>query len=380
MKILHLADLHLGKRLNEFSLIEDQEYILRKILNIVDDEQPDAVLIAGDVYDKSIPSEEAVHLLNFFLTALAGKKVQSFVIAGNHDSAERLAFLSGLLDVSGIHIAPVYNGTVEPFALTEGGLTVDIFMLPFIRPSNVKRYYPEEEICSFTDAVRCAVQHMERDESHVNILMAHQFVTGASTSDSEEKYAGGLDNVDASAFDGFDYVALGHLHKPQQVGGSEYIRYSGTPLKYSFSEAAHNKSITVLNIKDKGDIELRTVPLVPLRDMRILRGTFEELATKENYEGTATGDYIHVDLTDAEETLDAMGKLRVIYPNIMDLKYDNERTRKNNVITALEDAKLRRPEEYFMEFYEKQNNQPMSGDQKALVMEILAELEKEAEK
>lgn len=380
MKLLHIADLHIGKRLNEFSLIEDQDHILRRILNIADDEQPDAVLIAGDVYDKAVPSVEAVDLLGFFLTSLSRKGIRSFVIAGNHDSAERLAFLSDLLDVSGVHIAPAYDGKVEPVSLTGGNLTVDVFMLPFIRPSDVKRCFPTAEISSFTDAVSCALRHIKLNGSHVNILMSHQFVTGAATCDSEERYAGGLDNVDASAFSGFDYVALGHLHGPQSVGSDEYIRYSGTPLKYSFSELSHRKSVTVLDIHAKGDIDIYCVPLIPLRDMRELRGSYEELVTKENYVGTATGDYLRVSLTDEEEILNAMARLRVIYPNIMELRYDNERTRKNSVITAVEAAKSRRPEEYFMELYEKQNNRPMTQYQKDLVMEILAGMEKGAGK
>ena len=326
MKLIHLSDLHIGKRVNEFSMIEDQKYILRVILNIIDDEKPDGVLIAGDIYDKSVPSAEAVQLLDDFLCRLAERKLPAYIISGNHDSAERLSFGGRLMDMSGIHLSPVYNGTVVPLSLCDEHGRVNIYMLPFLKPVNVKRFFPDAEIESYTDAVRAAVDSMGIDESERNILVTHQFVTGASRSESEELSVGGSDNVDVSAFDGFDYVALGHIHGPQKMS-RETVRYCGTPLKYSFSEANHKKSVTVVELGKKGKIEIRTVPLVPKRDLREIKGKYEEIVLKESYEGTNTDDYMHITLTDEEDIPDVMNRLRVIYPNIMKLDYDNKRTR-----------------------------------------------------
>lgn len=373
MKLIHLSDLHLGKRVNEFSMIEDQAYILKKILGIVRDEEPDGVLIAGDVYDKSIPSVEAVGLFDDFLRHLARQRVQVFIISGNHDSPERLAFGAELIQPSGIHIAPAYSGRVEPVSLQDDYGAVHIYMLPFIKPIHVRSVFPEEKVESYTDAVRGAISHMDIQESERNILVTHQFVTGAQRSDSEDISVGGSDNVDVSVFDSFDYVALGHIHGPQSVG-RESARYCGTPLKYSFSEANHHKSVTILELKEKGNLEIRTVELSPLRDMRELRGTYEELTNRKNYEGTRTDDYIRITLTDEEDVVDAMGKLRVIYPNLMKLDYDNRRTRENRELTGGEAEESRTPLELIMDFYEQQNNQPMSGKQAALVSELMEKI------
>lgn len=251
MRLIHLSDLHIGKRVNEFSMLEDQEYILKRILNIIDDKKPDGVIIAGDVYDRTMPSEDAVKLLDWFLTSLAKRKLQVYIISGNHDSAVKLSFASGLIDLSGIHIAPVYNGKVEPMRL-EGsdGISADIYMLPFVKPVTVKNIFKDEaeDIKDYTSACRVAIEHMDIDETATNILVAHQFVTGAERSDSEENI-GGLDNVDVGVFAPFDYVALGHIHGPQKVG-RDTVRYSGTPLKYSLSEAKHHKSVTVIDIPE----------------------------------------------------------------------------------------------------------------------------------
>lgn len=373
MKLIHLSDLHLGKRVNEFSMIEDQAYILKKILGIVRAEEPDGVLIAGDVYDKSIPSVEAVGLFDDFLRHLARQRVQVFIISGNHDSPERLAFGAELIQPSGIHIAPAYSGRVEPVSLQDDYGAVHIYMLPFIKPIHVRSVFPEEKGESYTDAVRGAISHMDIQESERNILVTHQFVTGAQRSDSEDISVGGSDNVDVSVFDSFDYVALGHIHGPQSVG-RESARYCGTPLKYSFSEANHHKSVTILELKEKGNLEIRTVELSPLRDMRELRGTYEELTNRKNYEGTRTDDYIRITLTDEEDVVDAMGKLRVIYPNLMKLDYDNRRTRENRELTGGEAEESRTPLELIMDFYEQQNNQPMSGKQAALVSELMEKI------
>ncbi len=387
MRLIHLSDLHIGKRVNEFSMLEDQEYILKEILGIIDDEQPDGVIIAGDVYDKSVPSEEAVKLLDSFLTSLAKRKRQVYIISGNHDSAAKLAFASSLIALSGIHISPVYDSTqiamigdglVRPYKLEDGkGQMVNIYMLPFVKPAMVRAVFPDEAdyIKDYTDACRVAVEHMDVDEKVTNILVAHQFVTGAVRSESEEN-VGGLDNVDVSVFDSFDYVALGHIHGPQKVG-RETVRYCGTPLKYSLSEANHTKSVTVVDIPENKKIEIRTVPLVPMHELREVKGTFDELMDRRNYEGTAVDDYLYVVLTDEDDVPDALGKLRTVYPNVMKLGYDNTRTRVTQTIDDGAVLEGKKPIDLFGELYEKQNNQEMSDEQRSFVQDIIDSIWKE---
>ncbi len=377
MKLIHLSDLHLGKRVNEFSMIEDQRYILKEILTIIKEESPDAVLIAGDIYDKSIPSVEAVELFDDFLKQLARQKVQVFLISGNHDSPERLAFAAELIELSGIHIAPAYDGAVRPIPLKDSYGKVNIYMLPFIKSAHVRSIFPEEDGDSYTEAVRTAIAHMDIQESERNILLTHQFVTGALRSDSEDISVGGTDNVDASVFEAFDYVALGHLHGSQNIG-RETVRYCGTPLKYSFSEASQHKSVTVLEMKEKGNLTIRTTELAPLRDLRELKGTYDELTSRKNYEGTKVEDYLHITLTDEEDIVDAIGKLRVIYPNLMKLDYDNRRTRENQEVAGGEEPETRTPLEMILNFYEQQNNQPMSEKQAALVSELIESIWEES--
>ena len=370
MKLIHLSDLHIGKRFNEVSMIEDQEYILLQILQIIDDEKADAVLVAGDVYDKSVPSAEAVTLFDDFLCRLAKRNLPVLIISGNHDSPERLAFGNRLMEESGIFISPVYDGSVSTFTLSDEYGDVDFWLLPFLKPAHVKRYFPDAGIESYTDAIRVAVEHMGIDTARRNVLLTHQFVTGAATCESEEISVGGSDNVDASVFADFDYVALGHIHGPQNIGSNK-IRYCGTPLKYSFSEEKHHKSITVVNLGKKGDLELQLRPLAPRHDLRSIRGTFEALTDKSFYEGTATDDYLHIMLTNEEDVPEAIGKLRVIYPNLMKLSYDNTRTRTNQVINGAEDVQRKSPLELFDELYELQNNQPMSEEQRSFTQELI---------
>lgn len=387
MRLIHLSDLHIGKRVNEFSMLEDQEYILKEILGIIDEEKPDGVIIAGDVYDKSVPGEEAVKLLDSFLTSLAKRKLQVYMISGNHDSAAKLAFASKLIDLSGIHISPVYDksrfaenesGKLAPLELGDlDGFTVKIHMLPFVKPATVRAVFPEEadEINDYTDACQVAIEHMEIEESETNILVAHQFVTGAERSESEEN-VGGLDNVDVSVFEPFDYVALGHIHGPQKVG-RETVRYCGTPLKYSLSEAKHTKSVTVIDIPENKKVDIRTVPLTPLHELREIKGTFDELMDKKTYEGTAVDDYLYVVITDEEDVPDALGKLRTVYPNIMKLRYDNTRTRTEQVIDDGVVIEGKSMIELFDELYEKQNNQPMNDEQRAIMLDVIGTVDKE---
>lgn len=370
MKLIHLSDLHIGKRVNEVSMIEDQEYILLQILQILDEEKADAVLIAGDVYDKSVPSAEAVMLFDDFLFRLAKRKIPVLIISGNHDSPERLAFGNRLLEQGGIHISPVYEGEVQSITLTDAQGEVVFWLMPFMKPAHVKRFFPDAGIESYTDACRVVVEKMAIDPQKRNVLLTHQFVTGASTCESEEISVGGSDNVDASVFEGFDYVALGHIHGPQNIG-SNRIRYCGTPLKYSLSEAAHHKSVTVVNLGAKGELELQLRPLVPKRDLRQIRGTFAEVTDKAFYEGTAVEDYIHVVLTDEEDVPEAVGKLRLIYPNLMHLRYDNTRTRTNQIIDGAQDVQRKSKLELFEELYQQQNNQPMSHQQRQFIEELI---------
>lgn len=373
MKLIHLSDLHIGKRVNEISMIDDQKYILRQILQVIDEERADAVLIAGDVYDKGNPSSEAMTLFDEFLCQLANRRVPTLIISGNHDSPERLAFGRRLLDTAGIYISPVYNGEITPITLTDAHGAVNFWLLPFLKPSHVKRYDPDAEIESYTDACRQAVEHMALDLTQRNVLLAHQFVTGAATCESEEISVGGSDNVDATAFADFDYVALGHIHGPQNIGSSR-VRYCGTPLKYSFSEAGHFKSVTVVELGEKGDLQLHTVPLTARHDMRELRGTFAELTDKAFYSTQTTDDYLHLILTDEEDIPEAVGKLRVIYPNLMKLSYDNTRTRTDQVIGTAENVQRKSPLELFAELYDMQNNQPMSEEQIDFMQTLIEEI------
>lgn len=370
MRIMHLSDLHIGKRLNEFSLLEDQEYILTRILSIINEQAVEAVIIAGDVYDKSIPSSEAVELFDDFLFKLSKRDLKVFVISGNHDSAERIAFGGRLMDKSGIFMSPVFDGKVLPVTLSDKYGEICFYMLPFIKPSHVRRYY-DNEISSYTEALKLVIDNMNIDTTKRNILITHQFVTGATRSESEEISVGGTDNVDASVFDGFDYVALGHIHSAQKCG-SEYIRYCGTPLKYSFSEANDTKTVTILDINKKGDISLSYPTLTPKRDMVKIKGKYDEITFKGFYENTTwQDDYMHITLTDEEDIPDALTKLRVIYKNIMKLEYDNRRTRHSAQIIGASDVKSKSPLEHFEEFYELQNGQPMSDEQRAFLTEII---------
>ena len=259
MKIIHLSDLHLGKRVHEFSMLDDQRYILKQILEHVAEEHPDVVILAGDIYDKPVPPAEAVQLFDQFLCGFAEQGVEVMIISGNHDSAERIAFGGKLMEHSGVHVSPVYDGDVKPVELEDAYGIVQFFLLPFIKPIHVRRCYAEEEIESYTDAMRTAISHMERNADARQVLVTHQFVTGAERSDSEEISVGGTDNVDVTVFDGFDYVALGHIHRPQRIM-RDTVRYCGTPLKYSFSEAGHEKSLTVVELEEKGKVSIRPIP------------------------------------------------------------------------------------------------------------------------
>lgn len=378
MKLIHLSDLHLGKRVNEFSMLEDQAFILKQILEIADREKPDGVLLAGDLYDKPVPPAEAVGLLDWFLTELSARKIAVFAISGNHDSAERIAFGSRLMGDRGVFLSPVYDGTVEKVKMQDEYGTVCVYLLPFLKPAVVRSVWKHkaDQIRTYDDALRMVVSSIPSDPSQRNLLVSHQFVTGASRCESEEIFVGGLDNIDVSMFDAFDYVALGHIHSPQHIG-RETVRYCGTPLKYSFSEAGQQKSITVVELKEKGDISISTIPLRPLRDLRKIKGTYLEVTARDFYAGTNTSDYLQITLTDEEDIPDGLQKLRIIYPNLMRLEYNNRRTRENQEILQVQAMEEKSELELFEEFYELQNNQPMSQEQRDFSRELIQKLKEE---
>ena len=375
MKLFHLADLHIGKRVNEFSMIEDQKYILKRILDLAEEEKPDGIILAGDIYDKQIPSAEAVQVFDEFITRLAGRAIPVFIISGNHDSAERLAFGGRLLNSRGIYLSPVYDGNDTKIPLKDQYGTVWIHLLPFIRPSTVRHVFENEAdlVTDVQTAAETVIRHMEIDLKDRNILVAHQFVTGASRCESEDVQVGGLDNIDAAVFTQFDYTALGHIHSPQNVG-TDRVRYCGTPLKYSFSEVDQEKSITVVELEKKGTVRTSLLPLKPLRDMRKLRGTYLELTDRSFYRDMNREDYIQVTLTDEDDVPDGLQKLRVIYPNIMQLLYDNQRTKTTQEVDAAQAVEKKTEMELFYEFYELQNNQPMTQQQKDFAEQLIREI------
>ena len=375
MKLFHLADLHIGKRVNEFSMIEDQKYILKRILDLAEEEKPDGIILAGDIYDKQIPSAEAVQVFDEFITRLAGRAIPVFIISGNHDSAERLAFGGRLLNSRGIYLSSVYDGSVTKIPLKDQYGTVWIHLLPFIRPSTVRHVFENEAdlVTDVQTAAETVIRHMEIDLKDRNILVAHQFVTGASRCESEDVQVGGLDNIDAAVFTPFDYTALGHIHSPQNVG-TDRVRYCGTPLKYSFSEVDQEKSITVVELEKKGTVRTSLLPLKPLRDMRKLRGTYLELTDRSFYRDMNREDYIQVTLTDEDDVPDGLQKLRVIYPNIMQLLYDNQRTKTTQEVDAAQAVEKKTEMELFYEFYELQNNQPMTQQQKDFAEQLIREI------
>ena len=458
MRFLHISDLHLGKRVNEYSMIEDQAYILGRIADIADEEKPDAVLIAGDVYDRTVPPAEAVSLFDRFLVRLSRAGHRVLAVSGNHDSAERLAFGGRLMEGSGVCIAPPYSGRIVPQVLSDSFGEVRIWMVPFLRPAAVRPFFPDLEIASHTDALAAVISSMEIDPAQRNVFLGHQFVTGASQSGSEEIIVGGEGAVDASVFAPFDYTALGHLHgaqnvrsadRPSEVQGTKSIdsrleaqgpegtdhlleagsqagtndllgarspegadhlleagsqagandllealesgepdallgpqnveipriRYCGTPLKYSFSEVRQRKSVTIAELGAKGDLKIREVPLVPLRDMTEIRGSYEEVTLRSFYEGKDFKDaYLRITLTDEDDVPDAMAKLRVIYPYLMKLDYDNLRTRTSLEVGSPTDLEKRTPLGLFEELFGLQNGRPMSEGQRALAQDLIGRI------
>lgn len=368
MKFIHTSDLHIGKKLHELSLYDEQKNFLEQILSALKTENADCLVIAGDVYDKSVPPAEAVVLFDNFITQLAEMNIPALIISGNHDSAERISFGSRIMEKKGIHFSPVYNGNIEPVVLTDSYGEVNFYMLPFIRPSAVRRFFEDREIKNYTDALNAVIEKMNVDYDKRNVIIAHQFVTGASCCDSEEISVGGIENVDSSVFDGFDYTALGHIHNPQDIG-TKTVRYCGTPIKYSFSEENHDKSMTVVEIREKGYCEPKTIPFSPIHNMRTIKRSFEEICKLE-----PSDDYIHITLTDEEDVLYAMDKLRLRFSNLLWLDYDNKRTRTEFSFTDETISEKKQPSELFEEFFSMCNNSDMSDEQKSYMTEIINEI------
>ncbi len=380
MKFAHIADLHLGKSINHYSMLEEQRHILHEIFMICVHKRVDAILLAGDIYDRPVPSEEAVLVLNDFLKELQEAKIEIFLIAGNHDSGERLAFAAELLDAMHVHITGTYNGSLACTDLCDAYGVLHVWSLPFIRPSDVRRYCSLEEaetIHSYTDAIRYVLEHAPIDFSERNILAAHQFVNGGSVdvNGSEELIIGGVDQIDASLFHGFDYVALGHLHRPQSVKEAT-IRYSGTPLKYSVGEVEQIKSVTLFSIAEKGDYRISTIPLRPKREMTALRGTFQEVTSPATVRDHAD-QYVAITLTDEEDIPDALAILRAAYPRLLQVEYDNARTRHDAVQEQVSMIEERSPLDLFADFYELRNERPMSAQQREYMQNLLQEIWKE---
>lgn len=374
MRILHTADLHIGKVFEKVSMLEDQKYILKQISDIAIRENVDAVLIAGDVYQRSAPQAEAMEVFDGFVTALteAGKKV--FMLSGNHDSAQRISYFSSLIKGAGVYAAQEFDGHLQTVTLTDEYGSVNIHMLPFVKPVIVKHLLPGAEIDSCTDAVRAVLDASPINESERNILICHQFAAGAVPSDSEESSVGGLDIVDASVFDAFDYVAMGHIHKPQKMG-RDTLRYAGSPLKYSFSEAAFEKSVVIADIGKKGSIKLKTVPLKPLRDVRILEGMLDELMALPYSE-----DLVWATVHDEDVMQDASLTLRTVFPNLCRFTVSNSKTKDDLTVLSKEEMEGKSITELFTDFYQQQNNNRLPSDKLiALLTRILDDMEVSAE-
>lgn len=367
MKFAHISDLHLGKRIHQFSMMEEQRYILDKMIEIAKAEKIDGIFIAGDVYDKIYPSAEAVALFDRFLVRLAKEEIKVFVISGNHDSPERIAFLGQLTERAGVYLSPVYQGKIDAIDMEDEFGTIHIYLLPFIKPVHVRHFFPEENISNYTEAMDVVVKNMKLNTKDRNILVAHQFVTGAKRSDSEEISVGGLDNIEVTVFREFDYVALGHIHRPQHMGDKK-VRYCGTPLKYSFSECQDKKTMTILELKEKGNLAIKEIPLIPLHDMVKLRGTFMELMNPAGFPAIDEESYLHITLLDEQDIPEAFTRLTSVYPNLMQMEYDNLRTRERRNLQVRKETAGILPQEIFSELYETMNNQPLSEVQKEYIL------------
>ena len=370
MRFLHIADIHLGKQMNDVSLLPDQEYALQQIVEIARSERVDAVLIAGDVYQRSSPQAEAMALFDGFVSELAGMGKQVFVISGNHDSAQRISYFSSLIRSSGVYVTEAFDGKPQSVTLRDGDGDIVVWMLPFLRPSQVRRFLPEAKADTYQEAVEAVLRQADVDAKKRSVLLCHQIITGSETSDSEERTVGGLDNIDAAVFGAFDYVALGHIHKPQKVL-RDTLRYAGSPLKYSFSEAGHEKSVTIVDMREKGDVTVRTVPVYPLHDVRLIEGKLDELMRMPYSE-----DYVWATVRDEFPPPDARVTLSVNFPNMLKFSVVNSRTKYDIDVTAAERAENKTVPELFTDFYMLQSNGIAPGEEHmSVLMKVLKELE-----
>jgi len=370
MKFVHTADLHLGKTLNDVSFLEDQVYALAQIAAIAREEKADAVLIAGDVYQKASPPSEAMAAFDRFITELAENDIKVFIISGNHDSSQRISYFSTLIRESGVHVSERFEGKLQQIVLKDVYGEVIVHLLPFLKPSQVRRWLPDEKITTYQDAVEAVLRYSPIDEKKRNVLVCHQFITGSETSDSEEKAVGGLDNIDASVFQAFDYVALGHIHKPQRMM-RDTLRYAGSPLKYSFSETNHHKGITVVSLYEKGDISIKTVPITPIHDLRLVDGFLADLMRMPYSE-----DYVWVTVRDELVPPDARLSLTTVFPNLMKFTVSNSRTKVDIDVLAKDSMEDKSVEELFSDFYRLQNNDQLPTEAHMKVLEkALKELE-----
>lgn len=367
MKFLHLGDLHLGKSLGDFDLIKDQEFILRQLLEIIDREAINGVLIAGDVYDKSVPSEAATRLLNFFLEELAAREVNTIIISGNHDSDDRLNFGSGLFKHSHIYISAKYTGELDRWVIDDGKGKVNVYALPFVKASQVKHYFPEAGIETYEAAVEAVLATADIDLQATNILVAHQFVAGKSedpalggSEGAGTQSVGLVEKIGYDIFEKFDYVALGHIHSPQKIGRST-VRYSGSPLKYSLSEVHNDKSVPIITIEENKAVNVELVPLKPLRDMRHIRGKMSDLLHNNDISGR--NDFIYVTLTDEDIINDAMGIFQQVYPNTVKIDYDNSRTRAAEQVDISQIAHNKSFTELIGDFYRLMYNCEISDEE-----------------
>lgn len=384
MKILHLADLHIGKIVLEQSMLEDQKYMLNQIVEKIKEKKIELVLISGDVYDRSVPPSDAVTCLSNFLKVLIKDlKLKVCMIAGNHDSKERLGFGSEIFADDGLFISANYNGSLDKVELEDEYGKINVYMLPYIKPVEIRGFFEEKEISTYHDAVKAVIEKEEINKKERNIILSHQFVTAGNEeperSDSETLTLGGTENVDVSCYKDFDYVALGHIHGPQRIG-RDTARYAGTMLKYSFSEVNQKKSLAVIEFKEKECLDINLIPLKPIRDMRVIKGPIEELIKEENYKGTNREDYIRAIITNEEPVYDAIGQIKKVYPNTLRLDIENSKMNSSieKELSNLDSIKKKDEVELFNEFYNFQHNQNLNETQLDIVKEVVKEVKKEA--
>lgn len=374
MKLFHLSDLHLGKRVYAFSMLQDQRYVLEQVCALAEKHQLDGILLSGDLYDKPIPPVEAVQLLDEFLTKMQQMGIAVYAISGNHDSAGRVDFGSRILQQQNLHICGAFDGKLYHVSKEDAFGEIHFYLLPFLKPATVSAFREGGESLTYAEAVKWALETMDIDTTKRNVLLAHQFVTWKGTaeeSDSETKTLGGVDEMDASLFFDFDYVALGHLHSPQRIG-RDTIRYGGSPLKYSFSELRQKKGVTLVEIQEKENITTEFLPLEPLHPLREIKGTLADLLEAAEEAG-GSEDYVRAILTDEGAVYDPVGRLRVYYPNLMTLEMAQRGERQEDFSLQLDQEQLSGPA-LFAGFFEKQNDREMSEAQKALVEKIWQDL------